>query len=109
MFFESKINVLLILNDERIFCILAFLNTITRLMKKLLLTLFGILIPWLGSLSAQTYCAAGPSSTFDSEITGVVLNGTGSSISQLSSACGTTGVQDFTATDIADLQINTSY
>ena len=78
-------------------------------MKKLVLTVFGILIPWLGSLSAQTYCAAGPSSTADSEITGVVLNGTGSSISRLSSACGSAGVQDFTATDIADLQINTSY
>ena len=78
-------------------------------MKKLVLTVFGILIPWMGSLSAQTYCAAGPSSTADSEITGVVLNGTGSSISQLSSACGSAGVQDFTATDIADLQINTSY
>ena len=78
-------------------------------MKKLLLTFVGILIPWMGSLSAQTYCAAGPSSTFDSEITGVVLNGTGASISQLSTACGTTGVQDFTASHVADLQINTSY
>ncbi|MDA9147760.1 GEVED domain-containing protein [Schleiferiaceae bacterium] len=78
-------------------------------MKKLLLTFVGILIPWMGSLSAQTYCAAGPSSTFDSEITGVVLNGTGASISQLSTACGTAGVQDFTASHVADLQINTSY
>ena len=60
-------------------------------------------------LNAQSYCAAGPSQSFDSEITGVVLLGDNYSISHLSGACGPTGVQNFTISDSADLSIGTSY
>ena len=60
-------------------------------------------------LNAQSYCAAGPSQSFDSEITGVVLLGDNYSISQLSGACGPTKVQNFTISDSADLSIGTSY
>jgi len=58
-------------------------------MKKLALLLFAL-------ITSQSYCTAGPSSTFDSEITGVVLVGNTSTISNTDSSCGTTGVQDFT-------------
>ena len=60
-------------------------------------------------LNAQSYCSAGPSQSFDSEITGVVLLGDNYSISHLSGACGPTGVQNFTISDSADLSIGTSY
>lgn len=58
---------------------------------------------------AQTYCAAGPSSTFDSEITGVVLVGNTDSISSLDTNCGTTGVQDFTGLYSADISRGATY
>jgi parallel beta-helix repeat protein len=79
-------------------------------MKKQLLTLALALISGFGmSLQAQTYCSAGPSSTADSEITGVALVGDNYSISKSSSSCGTAGVQNFTATDSADVSQGTSY
>ncbi|MEC8458836.1 MAG: hypothetical protein VXY91_05450, partial [Bacteroidota bacterium] len=62
-----------------------------------------------GSIYAQSYCAAGPTSSFDSEITGVVLTGDNYSISQTTAGCGATGVQDFTSTDSADISVGTSY
>ncbi|MDC1022528.1 GEVED domain-containing protein, partial [Schleiferiaceae bacterium] len=61
------------------------------------------------SLNAQSYCAAGPTASFDSEITGVALTGDNYSISQLSDSCGSTGVQDFIPSDSADLSLGTSY
>ena len=60
-------------------------------------------------VNAQSYCAAGPSQIFDSEITGVVLVGDNYSISRMSGTCGPTGVQDFTLSDSADLSLGTSY
>jgi hypothetical protein len=63
----------------------------------------------LGSANAQSYCTAGPSSTIDSEITGVSLFGDSYSISNYSSSCGTTGVQDFTTTDSSDLSLGSAY
>lgn len=77
-------------------------------MKKILLFAW-LMIPWSGSLNAQTYCTAGPSSTADSELYGVVLTGQTYSISQIATGCGTAGVQDFTSTDSADLDIGASY
>ena len=56
-------------------------------MKKLVLLLFTAVTL---QASAQSYCT-GPSSTFDSEITGVVLVGNTSTISNTDSSCGTTG------------------
>jgi len=61
------------------------------------------------SLKAQSYCTAGPSSTADSELYGVVLTGQTYSISQTATGCGTVGVQDFTSTDSADLDIGVTY
>ena len=79
-------------------------------MKKQLLTFILVLSSSLGMVvQAQTYCSAGPSSTADSEITGVALVGDNYSISRSSSSCGTTGVQDFTTTDSADVSQGTSY
>jgi hypothetical protein len=79
-------------------------------MKKhlfLFASVFSILT--VNKVYSQSYCAAGPSSIFDSEITGVVLSGDNYSISQLATACGSTGVQDFTSTDSADLSLGTTY
>ena len=79
-------------------------------MKKRLLIFAITLLSFMGgSIYAQSYCAAGPTSSFDSEITGVVLTGDNYSISQTNAACGTTGVQDFTSTDSADISVGTSY
>ena len=71
-------------------------------MKKLFLLLFAVVTL---QASAQSYCAAGPSSTADSEITGVVLVGNNSTISNTDSSCGSAGVQDFTSTYSADLSL----
>lgn len=76
------------------------------LVKKLLLLLMSVFA--LGA-NAQTYCTAGPSSTIDSEITGVVLVGNTDTISNLDSSCGTSGVQDFTSTYSADISRGASY
>ena len=59
--------------------------------------------------NAQVYCSAGPTSTFDSEITGVLLNGNTLSIDNFDSACGTAGVQDFTSMFLADLTTDSTY
>ena len=58
-------------------------------------TLF-VQILLIHSATAQSYCIGGPINTTDSEITGVKLVGDTDSISNYSSNCGTTGVQDFT-------------
>jgi hypothetical protein len=79
-------------------------------MKNILqITSFVSLLVWQVSVSAQTYCAAGPSSTFDSEITNVAIIGDNFGISNLLTCPGVTGVQDFTATDSVDLSQGTSY
>ena len=75
-------------------------------MKKLVLLLFTAVTL---QASAQSYCTAGPSSTFDSEITGVVLVGNTSTISNTDSSCGTTGVQDFTLAYSADISLGANY
>jgi hypothetical protein len=75
-------------------------------MKKFLLVTFSVFMSFVAS--AQTYCIAGPSSTFDSELTGVRLIGDTDSISNYSTACGTTGVQNFT-TQSADLSQGAQY
>lgn len=76
-------------------------------MKKLLLLIaLGLST---AAVQAQTYCSAGPSSTYDSEITGVELHGDNDTINRYSTACGTSGVQDFTATDSADIELGTQY
>ena len=59
--------------------------------------------------SAQSYCAAGPSAIFDSEITGVVLVGNTSTISNTDSSCGSAGIQDFTSTDSTDISLGANY
>jgi len=78
-------------------------------MKKQLLFAALSLLLFTGNVNAQTYCTAGPSSTADSEITGVGLVGDNYTISSYSTSCGTTGVQDFTSTDSADVSQGTSY
>jgi hypothetical protein len=79
-------------------------------MKKRLLIFAISLLSFVGSsVYAQSYCAAGPTSSFDSEITGVAIMGDNYSISQLAAGCGSIGVQDFTSTDSADVSIGTSY
>ena len=79
-------------------------------MKKHLLIFAISLLSFVGnSVHAQSYCAAGPSLSFDSEITGVAIMGDNYSISQLAAGCGSIGVQDFTSTDSADVSIGTSY
>ncbi|MEY2969717.1 MAG: hypothetical protein RLZZ599_90, partial [Bacteroidota bacterium] len=79
-------------------------------MKKQLLTLALALVSSLVmTLQAQSYCAAGPSSTYDSEITGVILNGDTDTISRISTACGSSGVQNFTSTDSADISQGGQY
>jgi hypothetical protein len=79
-------------------------------MKNILqITSFVLLLVWQVSVNAQTYCAAGPSSTFDSEITNVAIIGDNFGISNLLTCPGVTGVQDFTATDSVDLSQGTSY
>jgi len=59
--------------------------------------------------NAQTYCSAGPSSTADSEITGVVLIGNTDTISNIDSSCGTIGVQNFTSIHSADVSVGATY
>ncbi len=79
-------------------------------MKKLLLTFLFALVAMV-TAQGQTYCVTGvgPSTTFDSELTGVQITGDTYSISQMSAVCGTAGVQDFTATDSADISAGASY
>jgi hypothetical protein len=78
-------------------------------MKKQLLFAVSMLLLLANGVKAQTYCSAGPSSTADSEITGVGLVGDNYSISNYSTSCGTSGVQNFTLTDSADVSQGTSY
>ena len=74
---------------------------------RLLFTIMASLLTVWGH--AQTYCAAGPSSTADSEITNVALSGDNFSISNLATCPGTASVVDYTATDSADVSLGTSY
>jgi surface protein len=79
-------------------------------MKKLLLTSLFALVTMV-TAQGQTYCVttAGPSSTADSELTGVQITGDTYSISQMDANCGLAGVQDFTASDSADISTGASY
>ena len=53
---------------------------------------------WAGpALFSLEYCSGGPSSTADSEVTNVLLNGSFGSISNLQTCPAAAGVQDFTA------------
>ena len=63
---------------------------------------------FISSLSAQSYCNAGPTSTLDSEITGVKLIGDANTIANYSPNCGATGIQNFTNMT-ADLTQSHSY
>ena len=63
---------------------------------------------FISSLSAQSYCNAGPTSTLDSEITGVKLIGDTYTIANYSPNCGASGIQNFT-TMTADLTQSQSY
>ena len=74
--------------------------------KTYLLIAFSMLSMWS---FAQTYCTAGPSSTFDSEITNVQLTSDNYSIANLLTCPAAAGVQDYTATDSADVSQGTSY
>ena len=80
------------------------LKLLLLVMKKHLIA-FSLLFLSSTWVNAQSYCAAGPSQSFDSEITGVVLVGDNYSISRMSGACGPTGVQNFTLSDSADLSL----
>ncbi len=64
--------------------------------------------PFSSSTAAQSYCNAGPTSTLDSEITGVNLKGDTDTIANYSPNCGTVGIQNFTNMT-ADLTKNQSY
>ncbi|MCH8555056.1 MAG: GEVED domain-containing protein [Schleiferiaceae bacterium] len=57
----------------------------------------------------QTYCIGGPSSSADSEIAAVTLTGQTSSINYSQICPGTTGVNNQTATQSADLVVGNSY
>ena len=78
--------------------------------EKLLLTFLFALVAMV-TAQGQTYCVAGvgPTSTADSEIIGVTLNGDTDTISQNDPLCGTAGVQDFTSTDSADISRGAQY
>ena len=62
----------------------------------------------LGFNSYAQYCNAGPTSTLDTEITGVTLLGAARSISNLNTCPAGTGLTDFTQ-HIADVVLNNSY
>ena len=76
------------------------------LIKWVFLFFFQILL--VHSTAAQSYCNAGPTSTLDSEITGVNLKGDTDTIANYSPNCGTVGIQNFTNMT-ADLTKNQSY
>ena len=71
-----------------------------------LIVFLGILIT---SFQAKAqYCGGGPSSTGDSDVTDVILNGETKSISNLASCPGVTGVQNLTHME-ADVALDSSY
>ena len=78
-------------------------------MKYTLCLLLGALLS-TGNLHAQ-YCInnVGPSSTADSDIEDVILIGDNSAINNLASCPGVSGVDDYTATQSADLSLGTGY
>ena len=78
-------------------------------MKYTLCLLLGALLS-AGNLHAQ-YCInnVGPSSTADSDIEDVILIGDNSAISNLASCPGVSGVDDYTATQSADVSLGTGY
>jgi hypothetical protein len=77
-------------------------------MKKIIF-LFAIFFAGFQWIEAQTYCAGGPSSTFDSEIASVQLNGQTSNINYLQICPGTTGVNNQRLNHSADLVIGNNY
>jgi len=75
-------------------------------MRKLLTILFTSAI----TFSYAQYCTSGgPSSTDDSDLGDITLNGETSNISILASCPGTLGVEDSTATQTADLMADSTY
>ena len=60
-------------------------------------------------MSAQTYCAAGPTSIADTEIRDVYLSGDNYGISNPTTCPTITGLRNFTQLDSADLSRGTSY
>ncbi|MBI1315438.1 T9SS type A sorting domain-containing protein [bacterium] len=76
--------------------------------KRLLPLFFGLALAPFSAVHAQ-YCAAGPSSTFDSEIEDVILLGDNFGISNLGTCPGQSGVANFTATDSADVSLGSAY
>lgn len=78
-------------------------------MKKLLLAIV-VGLAFQVSSFGQTYCmSGGPISTFDSDVSDVVLTGATFSISNLNTCPGVSGVDDYTATDSADITLGTCY
>lgn len=67
-----------------------------------------IIMAGLGFNSYAQYCNAGPTSTLDTEITGVTLLGAARSISNLNTCPAGTGLTDFTQ-HIADVVLSNSY
>jgi len=76
--------------------------------KQILLLASFISIAALGRLNAQTYCAAGPSSTFDSNVEAVSITGDGTSAINWLGCPGVTGVDDETALSV-DVTGGTAY
>jgi len=60
-------------------------------------------------MSAQTYCAAGPTSTYDTEIRDVYLLGANYGISNPTTCPAVTGLRNFTQVDSADVILGASY
>jgi hypothetical protein len=84
-----------------------YINTLKGMFKKLLLLL--VSIAFVQSAKAQSYCAAGPTTTALAEIVRVSIVGSNYNISRVSTACGATGVQDFTTTDSANVIQGAAY
>jgi hypothetical protein len=76
-------------------------------MKKILFSMILLAAVQIQGIS-QTYCAGGPSSTFDSEIASVVLNGNSTNINYNIICPGTTGLNLQTSL-VADLTAGNNY
>ena len=78
------------------------MKKITTLCATLMLTVFG----W--QANAQ-YCAAGPSSTFDSNVESVVLTGDAATAINYTGCPGVSGLEDLTATQAVSLTAGSPY
>lgn len=77
-------------------------------MKNIFSVLFITIALFSANLTKAQYCLGGPSSIFDTDINGVVLQGADRSINNNSGCPGITGVIDFTNV-VADVVLNTQY